>query len=53
MDEGGDSWSESLQLVRAGPDQEPAIVLDTSGESRSESSASADTNPTLVYCRRV
>ena len=48
MDEGRDGWSESFQLIRTDPDQEPAIVLYASRESGTKASACADTNAPLV-----
>ena len=48
VDQGGDGGSEGFQLIRTNPDQEPAVILDTSRKSGAETSTSADTNAPLV-----
>ena len=53
MDQGRDGGSEGFQLIRTDPDQEPAVVLDTSRESGAKTSTSADTNAPSVDGRCV
>ena len=53
MDEGGDSGSKGLQLIRADPDQEPAVMLDAGRESGTETGTGADTDAPLVEGRCV
>jgi len=53
VNEGGDGWSEGFQLIRTDPNQEPAVILDTSRKSGTETGTSADTNPPFVDGRCV
>ena len=53
MNEGGDGWSEGLQLIRADPNQKPAVILDTGRESGAETGASANANASFVDSRCV
>ena len=48
MDEGGNGWPEGPQLVRADPDQKPAVILDTGRESSTETGTSANADAPLV-----
>ena len=53
MDEGGDRGPEGFQLIRTDPEQEPAVILDTSRKSCTETSTGADTDSSLVEGGRI
>ena len=48
MNEGGDGWPEGLHLIRADPDQKPAVILDTGRESSTETGTGANADASLV-----
>lgn len=53
VDEGGDRGPEGFQLIGADPEQEPAVILDASRKSGTETSAGADADSSLVEGGRI